>query len=97
MDWEIISKLVVLYVGGFFTIMFGAIGLKFLFTTSHNYRQIHEISGSFSSALKGTNSAFNNGSRDNRKKAGLAIDLRTNTWIEQGTLSDDSLDSIFRS
>ncbi len=97
MSWEIITKLVVLSAGGFLTIIFGAIALKLLFTTSHNYNKIHKISGSLGSVLKGSTPTYHNGYRDHRKKAGLAINLRTNEWIEQGTLSDDSLDTIFRS
>lgn len=33
----------------------------------------------------------------NRKiRMGIAIDLKTNEWVEQGRLSDDDLESIYR-
>lgn len=37
------------------------------------------------------------GVRNFRLRAGLAVDTNTNTWVEQGRLSEEALDSVLRS
>ena len=96
MNWEISLRLIALYLGGFFTIVWAAITLKLILTSPYNYKKISKINGSFWDVLKGCSPTRHNGYRDYQKKAGLAVDLKNNKWIEQGTLSEDSLDSILR-
>ncbi|CAK0750845.1 hypothetical protein CCP2SC5_1710004 [Azospirillaceae bacterium] len=59
------------------------------------YERNRQRTKSFSAALHGRLSPYFEGKRDYRVAAGLAIDRRTNTWVEQGRLSDEALASVF--
>lgn len=46
--------------------------------------------------LRGTILTQYDGVRDFRSRAGLAVNRRTNEWVDQGTLSEEALDSVLR-
>ncbi len=49
---------------------------------------------SFSNVLWGTVPTWHDGTRDEKVSAGMAINLKTNRWIEQGRLSDEALEDV---
>ena len=48
------------------------------------------------SVIQGRISPVFDGVRDYRVAAGLAVDLKSKKWVEQGRLSNEALTSVFR-
>src|SRR5689334_6419450 len=49
---------------------------------------------SITNVLWGTVPTWHDGNRDEKVSAGIAIDRKTNRWIEQGRLSDEALEDV---
>ena len=52
--------------------------------------------GSLKNAFFGSVSTFHNGCRDSSVHAGIVVDTKKNSWVEQGALSDGSIDSVLK-
>ncbi|MAU41314.1 MAG: hypothetical protein CMF31_06805 [Kordiimonas sp.] len=60
----------------------------------NDYELSRAITGTFQNAFRGEVDTFRDGKRDYRVSAGLIVDRKTNTWKEQGKLSEEALDTI---
>lgn len=81
--------------GSISTILFIA-GIKIIFADKSIYKANFKATGGFVNPIKGTVSSFREGGRDHRVCAGLGYDIRNQCLIEQGALSDESVESILR-
>ena len=95
MDWIELIKSAVLFVGGSFSILFFALGIKLLFSDRSEYQQNRNRYENIFAALTGTVKTVFDGSRDYRVRAGLAVNKK-NQWVEQGALSEEALDAVLR-
>ena len=87
---------IILVAGGTFSLVLFLLGLNFLRADKNAYDMNRELTGGFFKALFGRTKTFHEGTRDYRVKAGLAVYIRKNEWVEQGTLSNESISSILR-
>lgn len=88
-------KAIILCVLGIVAINSLAVGVKILFSDSNEYNRNRRKTGSWRNPLRGTVTTCCEGSgRDHNIAAGLAVDMKTNTWVEQGKLSDEAIDAI---
>lgn len=83
--------------------VFGFFGLQLLFDAIKllrgdlaEYERNRSRTPSFLAALSGKIPTAHEGVRDFRVSAGIAIDLKTGTWIEQGRLSDEAIAAATR-
>ena len=74
---------------------FFRVGIKILRANPTAYETNRSLSPSVRGAMKGDVASFNNGNRDYRVAAGIALDTKTNTWREQGKLSAEAIDEVF--
>lgn len=92
----IIGKIIlVLMLGSIATILF-ITGIKIFFADKSSYKANRKVTGHPLNGVRGTVPTFRDGGRDHRVCAGLAYDLKNHRLIEQGTLSDESVESILR-
>lgn len=96
MDIHEFLKPVVLIFGTIIVSALAQTGFALWRAHSGDYRLNRERMSSWLDPLRGTSATHYDGVRDFRVRAGLAIDTRTNQWVEQGTLSEESLDSVLR-
>lgn len=80
---------------GFISLAFGVLAIYVFFSDPLEYRRNKKRSRNFSSTLKGKIARAHDGFRDSRVHAGIAINSK-NEWDEQGRLSDESINGIFR-
>lgn len=59
------------------------------------YKTTKNLAGNIQNAFKGNVKPYHDGVRDYRVKAGLAVDLDRNVWVQQGAISKESLNSVF--
>jgi len=69
--------------------------IKLVFRKSE-YESNRVRSGKVKDAILGRVNTYHNGCRDSSVHAGIVVDKRTNTWVEQGALSDGAIDSVLR-
>lgn len=67
-----------------------------IITKKSEYRSNHLKNGSVVNAIRGNVDTFYNGSRDSSIHAGIVVDEKTNTWVEQGALSDGAIDAVLK-
>jgi hypothetical protein len=73
------------------------VGLKLLrvyWRDRSEYIRNQERSPSLDAVVRGEVPTFFDGIRDERVTAGLAIDTKNNTWVEQGKLSEEAVSSV---
>jgi len=51
---------------------------------------------SLGAVVRGEAPGFYDGVRDERLAAGIAVDTKTNRWVEQGRLSEEAITSVLR-
>lgn len=95
-DDIMIIKAIVLGVGAVIALAFFNIAFRLLRSDKGEYDLNRKRSGDWSSPFSGRVKTCHDGQRDYRVRAGLAIDKQTNTWVEQGILSDDAVDAVLR-
>lgn len=61
---------------------------------ANEYENNRSRTKSFMTGIRGDVPTKYDGTRDDRVAAGIAIDLKTNRWIEQGRLSDEALQDV---
>lgn len=84
---------IVLGLGGIISIVVFILGLRILSADTACYQQNYERSKRFRDVLFGRVRTKHNGTRDFRVRAGLVVN-RNNQWEEQGTLSEEAVDSV---
>lgn len=94
MEFITVIKVVVFLGGCYFGFLFLVIGIRLVKADKNDYNKNKDRSGRFSEAIFGKVQTVHDGMRDYRVRAGLAVDVRKNQWIEQGTLSEEALDSV---
>lgn len=52
--------------------------------------------GGWLKPILGRVNTFHNGYRDFSVHAGIAVDKKTNSWVEQGALSDGAVDAVLK-
>ncbi len=91
---ELIKAVLVCAVG-VITVTSIAVGLKILFSDTNEYNRNKRKTGSWLNPIMGTVRTSPEGiGRDHSISAGLAVNVRTDTWVEQGKLSDEAIDAI---
>ena len=63
-------------------------------TARSEYQRNQARSPSLRSVLRGEAPSFYDGVRDERVAAGVARDLKTNKWVEQGKLSEEAVSNV---
>lgn len=87
-------KAVVLLVGGITSTILMMLSYKFLAANRTEYRLNRDSTGGLWNVLTGRVKRHPDGKRTYRVRAGIAIDTKKNQWIEQGTLSEEAIDSL---
>jgi len=87
-------KAVVLFVGVVMSFVFFTLASKVAFASKGDYEINRRRSGGLFDPLFGRVKTSHDGYRDFRVCAGLAVDKKTNTWVEQGILSDEAVDAV---
>lgn len=90
---EIIKGLVLL-AGSVVSFALLIVGIKILISEKGEYEATRNLTGGIRNALSGRVKTVRGGIRDCRVKAGLAIDKKTNQWVEQGALSEETINSV---
>lgn len=86
---------VLLCVLGIASVTFISVGIKVLMSDNNDYRRCRAKTGSWLNPIRGTLSTSHEGNgRDHNVSAGLAFDTKNNRWVEQGRLSEESIDAI---
>lgn len=80
---------------GIGSIALAVLAVYVFFSDPLEYRRNKSRSKNIKSSAMGTISRSHDGFRDSRVHAGLAVNNK-NEWVEQGRLSDESIDGIFR-
>lgn len=92
----IIQVIVVLFLGSITTTLF-IVGIKIFCADKSVYQANFKATGNPLKAIKGTLPTFRrDGRRDHTVCAGLGYDLKEHRLVEQGTLSDESVENILR-
>jgi hypothetical protein len=60
------------------------------------YAKNRARSPSLSAVARGAAPSFYDGVRDERVAAGIAVNTKTNEWVEQGRLSEEAISSVLR-
>lgn len=84
----------VLIVGSTLSFAFLFTGIKILLAGKSDYIENRLLTGSPRNPIKGSIKTFRDGVRDYRVKSGLAVNTKKNIWVEQGALSEESIDNI---
>lgn len=92
---ELIQAIVFLF-AGVLAVSFFVAGYRVWAGDKREYDQNRLRVTSLVSAIRGTIPQSADGTRDSRVSAGLAVDLRTNEWIAQGRLSNESIAAALR-
>lgn len=71
-------------------------GVKVIFANKANYRLNQQATGGIVNALKGNIPTFKDGRRSHKVCAGLVYNVRKRKLIEQGTLSDEAINSVLK-
>lgn len=92
---DLIQALVLLALGSFAgsCVIFA---IKLIRADGHEYARNQHRTGNFRKALRGEIDTVFDGSRDYRVSAGIAVDCRTNSWVEQGRLSEEAVSASLR-
>jgi len=92
---NLIQAVVLLALGSFAVscFMFAA---KLFRADGHEYERNRDRTGGFRKALRGEIETVFDGARDYRVSAGIAIDRNTNSWVEQGRLSEEAISASLR-
>ncbi|WP_287962317.1 hypothetical protein [Alcanivorax sp.] len=73
-----------------------AVATRILTSDKSSYEYNRSRNSKVANALLGRVPTFHEGRRTHHVKAGLAVNTKTNEWVEQGTLSDEAIDSVLR-
>jgi len=65
-------------------------------TDRGEYARNRDRSPSVWKVLRGETPTFYDGVRDERVAAGIARDVKTNQWVEQGKLSEEAISNVLR-
>ncbi|MHB8783398.1 MAG: hypothetical protein ACYDAX_08290 [Desulfobacteria bacterium] len=87
-------KAVTLVLGCVVSCGFFWVGYKIWKSDQGDYQQNKDLTEKYLDPKSGTISARRDGVRDYRIKAGLAVNMRNRVWVEQGALSEESIDNI---
>jgi hypothetical protein len=68
-----------------------SVGIRLMLASRSDYDRNRERSPKPMDPIRGTLSVNHDGVRDFRVAAGLGVNLRDNTWVEQAKLSDEAL------
>ena len=91
-----IAQSIGLLVTGGIAIFFAVLALRVIFGNKAEYDRNRRRAGTFMQNLKGQLPLTADGTRDARIAVGLAVDCKTNTWIEQGKLSAEAVADALR-
>lgn len=86
-----LSSAILASISVFFGLCFLRIGILVLRGDRNEYDRNRNRVRSIGQILHGDIPTKYDGTRDDKVAAGIAIDLRTNEWREQGRLSDEAL------
>ncbi len=92
---ELVKWLIVLGFS-FVSIVLFVGGVKIIFANKADYRSNQQATGGILNALKGNLPTFKDGRRSHKVGAGLVFDVRKRKLTEQGTLSDEAINSILK-
>lgn len=70
------------------------VGRRLLRGDANEYRRNQSRVRSLKNVIRGEVPNRYDGTRDDRVAAGIAVDLKTNRWVEQGRLSDEALQDV---
>ena len=96
MDITILLKAGVLLVGGIACVSLLKLALTIFRSDKSEYEINRSRSGSFFDPILGRVKTAHDGYRDFRVQAGLAVNTKSNEWVEQGVLSEESVDMILK-
>lgn len=96
MDFVIILKAVGICASAILTVTFIVIAFKLFRADRGEYERNRARSGKFWDPVRGAVKSSHGDVRDFRVRAGLAVNTRTNTWVEQGVLSDEAIDAVLK-
>ena len=96
MDFVIVLKAVGIFVSAILTVTSFVIAIKLFRADRGEYERNRARSGKFWDPVRGAVKSSHGDVRDFRVRAGLAVDTRTNTWVEQGVLSDEAIDAVLK-
>jgi hypothetical protein len=96
MELLILLKAVGICISAVLTVTCFVIAFKLFRADRGEYERNRARSGKFWDPLRGAVKSSHGDVRDFRVRAGLAIDTQTNTWIEQGVLSDEAMDAVLK-
>lgn len=91
----VLTQVLIAGAGSVLFFIFLSLAYKTLKADKSVYRQINLEAGSFLDALRGSTFA-SSGSSSCRIREGLAIDTKSMKVVPQGTLSDDTLNSLLK-
>ena len=79
-----------------FSVICLRIGILLLRADKGTYEVNRDRTGSMFNVLSGKVKTKRGEFRDFRVQAGVAVDSKSNRWEEQGILSDDAVDGVFK-
>lgn len=96
MEAIVFAKAIVLFVGGVVCLSLLKLAYRIWRADKSDYDINRNRSGRLLDPIFGKVKTSHGGYRDFRVQAGLAIDRRTDTWVEQGTLSEEAIDAVLQ-
>jgi hypothetical protein len=91
-----IGQAIGLVIAGGLTLVFFVLGWRVAFGNATEYERNRRRAKNIKQTFLGKVPPVFDGTRDARISAGLAVDRKTNQWIEQGRLSDEAVASALR-
>ena len=85
-----------LVVSGTIAVFFSILLLRIIRGNANEYERNRSRAQSFFQTLRGKVPIRYDGTRDARVSAGIAVDRKTNEWIDQGRLSDEAIAAALR-
>ncbi len=96
MDWNQLAQALIILLGGIISCSLVFLGIRLFFADKTEYEINKKITKSIQHPIKGKLNTSHNGDRSYRISAGIAINTKSNTWVNQGKLSEEAIDNVFR-
>jgi hypothetical protein len=96
MELIVMVKAAILFFGGALCVTLLSVAYRLLRSDKGDYNINRIRSGRLLDPILGRVKTSRSGYRDFRVQAGLAVDRQTNTWVEQGILSEEAIDAVLQ-
>jgi hypothetical protein len=93
MFWADVLTPIAIVLGTMTAVALVLFGLRLWSADNLSYLRNYERSKSLVDVVRGTINTTRDGTRDHATQAGLAVNKK-NEWTEQGTLSEEAIDSV---